>query len=262
MISILKKFRQKLLVDNKVGAYMLYAVGEIALVMIGILLALQVNAYQNERMDRQTERTVLNKLKQDLNKDLVDLQRLYDIKEQQEIANTYALEFFADPAKEVTDTARVLNGVRAPFSYYTDNPNRTAFQTATSSGNLFKLTNETLLDLLSFYFSDNNMSQFVLTTKNISNKYASEVYNRKYRLVTDSDYKHLFENGYFKDFVMENYYLVMKSQLKIGKELIAKKIKVANQLIRLIDHDIDLNTIPMNEQQMIIAEIVEANSSY
>ncbi len=48
MIQFFRKLRQKLLVENRLGKYLLYATGEILLVMIGILLALQVK-YWNEK---------------------------------------------------------------------------------------------------------------------------------------------------------------------------------------------------------------------
>lgn len=49
MISFFRKIRQTLLGQNKVRRYLVYALGEIALVMIGILLALQVNNWNEER---------------------------------------------------------------------------------------------------------------------------------------------------------------------------------------------------------------------
>lgn len=52
--------------------YFLYAIGEIALVMIGILLALQVNNWNEIKKDRTLERDVLRQIKDDLNQDLVD----------------------------------------------------------------------------------------------------------------------------------------------------------------------------------------------
>ena len=42
MISLFRKIRQKLLEENKIGNYLKYAVGEIFLVVIGILIALAI----------------------------------------------------------------------------------------------------------------------------------------------------------------------------------------------------------------------------
>ena len=43
MIRLLRKIRQGLFLENKFNKYLLYAVGEILLVVLGILIALQVN---------------------------------------------------------------------------------------------------------------------------------------------------------------------------------------------------------------------------
>ncbi|MBX2828179.1 MAG: hypothetical protein KTR22_08450 [Flavobacteriaceae bacterium] len=49
MIHFFRRIRQQLLKENKISRYLLYALGEIALVMIGILLALQVNNWNSQR---------------------------------------------------------------------------------------------------------------------------------------------------------------------------------------------------------------------
>ena len=49
MIKFFRKIRQKLLVENNVSRYLFYAIGEIALVIIGILFALQINNWNNEK---------------------------------------------------------------------------------------------------------------------------------------------------------------------------------------------------------------------
>ncbi|WP_075352522.1 DUF6090 family protein [Algoriphagus marinus] len=61
MISFFRKIRQKLLSQNRVTRYLVYALGEIALVMIGILLALQVNNWNEARKEsREEERILIN----------------------------------------------------------------------------------------------------------------------------------------------------------------------------------------------------------
>jgi len=55
MIKIFRKFRQKLLQQNKIGSYLKYAIGEIFLVVIGILIALQVNNWNEQRKSREAE---------------------------------------------------------------------------------------------------------------------------------------------------------------------------------------------------------------
>lgn len=73
MINFFRRIRQQLLGENKFSKYVLYAIGEITLVMFGILLALQVNNWNEQRKDRVTEQKILNALQEDL---LVNINRL------------------------------------------------------------------------------------------------------------------------------------------------------------------------------------------
>jgi hypothetical protein len=52
MIKFFRKIRKNMLTENKFSKYLIYAIGEIALVMIGILLTLQVNNW-NKNQEKQ-----------------------------------------------------------------------------------------------------------------------------------------------------------------------------------------------------------------
>ena len=60
MIKIFRKIRQQSLTENKFSKYLIYAIGEIILVAIGILIALQVNNWNNSRIERKTEIKLMN----------------------------------------------------------------------------------------------------------------------------------------------------------------------------------------------------------
>ena len=62
MIKFFRKIRQQLLSQNRFSKYLLYAVGEIILVMIGILLALKVNNYNIEVKNHEQEQRLLEQL--------------------------------------------------------------------------------------------------------------------------------------------------------------------------------------------------------
>ena len=59
MIKFFRQIRQQLLMKNKTGKYLKYAIGEIVLVMVGILLALQVNNWNEQRKMDLKEKSVL-----------------------------------------------------------------------------------------------------------------------------------------------------------------------------------------------------------
>ena len=65
MIKFFRKIRYDLMEKNKTGKYFKYAIGEIVLVMIGILLALQVSNWNQERKDRISERKLLDNIHRD-----------------------------------------------------------------------------------------------------------------------------------------------------------------------------------------------------
>lgn len=65
MPVIFKNIRRFLLKQNKVKSYLLYAIGEIILVVIGILIALQVNNWNEERKRAQNEIYYLQRLEDD-----------------------------------------------------------------------------------------------------------------------------------------------------------------------------------------------------
>jgi len=73
VIKFFRQIRQKLLQENRLSKYLLYAIGEIILVMIGILLALQVNNWNEKRKTEQFELQLLHSFKTGLQADLSDI---------------------------------------------------------------------------------------------------------------------------------------------------------------------------------------------
>ena len=70
MIKFFRKIRQNLLSEGKTGKYLKYAIGEILLVMVGILLALQVNNWNENKILVKKEITILKEIKKNLESDL------------------------------------------------------------------------------------------------------------------------------------------------------------------------------------------------
>lgn len=65
MIKFFRKIRQKLLSENKLSKYLLYALGEILLVVIGILIALQINTWNEERKSDNDKQKLMFALNQE-----------------------------------------------------------------------------------------------------------------------------------------------------------------------------------------------------
>ncbi len=73
MIKFFRKIRQKLLSENKFSKYLIYAFGEITLVVIGILIALQINNWNETQKEKTKLNNILNIVKSDLIKDTLKI---------------------------------------------------------------------------------------------------------------------------------------------------------------------------------------------
>ncbi|TXG35772.1 DUF6090 family protein [Seonamhaeicola maritimus] len=76
MIKFFRKIRQNLLSEGKTGKYFKYAIGEIILVVIGILIALQINNKNQQRIAYNEEKILLKILKDDFSSRLNELEFL------------------------------------------------------------------------------------------------------------------------------------------------------------------------------------------
>jgi len=81
MIKFFRKIRYDLIEKNKIGKYLKYAIGEILLVVIGILIALQINNLNEERKLRNNEQVLLHQLKQEFESNLTQLNQKIEMRE-------------------------------------------------------------------------------------------------------------------------------------------------------------------------------------
>ena len=66
MIKFFRKIRQNLLSEGNTGKYFKYAIGEIILVVIGILIALSINNWNQNRLNKDLESLYYNRLLEDI----------------------------------------------------------------------------------------------------------------------------------------------------------------------------------------------------
>ena len=78
MLRFFREIRRQLLGSGQTGRYLRYALGEILLVVVGILIALQIDTWNDDRLDRQREREYLASMLVDLQE---DVQRIDDANE-------------------------------------------------------------------------------------------------------------------------------------------------------------------------------------
>lgn len=149
MPKIFRKFRKTLLSQSRFGRYLVYALGEIVLVVIGILIALQINNWNEAKKIKAKELTYLANIKTDLNVSIVEIEK-YVLRCSSLIeSGKRTLEYFNGKAVEDwnafnKDIADIYTWQRF---YLMDN----TFQELMNSGNLAIISNDSikagLLDL-------------------------------------------------------------------------------------------------------------------
>ncbi len=116
MINFFRKIRQQLLKENRVRKYLLYAIGEIVLVVIGILIALSINNWNEETKERLLEKEILSDLLIDLNKDLIEMQDSAE-SEKSTIDYSRSIAFALENNLPMTDSLKwKFYSIATPFS--------------------------------------------------------------------------------------------------------------------------------------------------
>jgi len=150
MIKFFRKIRQKLLTENKFRNYLLYALGEIILVVLGILIALQINNWSEVRKNENIEYQYLNRLKTEFESTLIESNETY----------SYSKEYkrLSELLLKVISTDTVVNLTELVFAiettHYGTPPtvNQKVWQDITNSGNSGILKNADLRFLISDYY--------------------------------------------------------------------------------------------------------------
>ena len=97
MFKIFRRARQDLVTDSRYGSYLLYALGEVVLVVIGILIALQINNWNEHRKILRLEEDVLRELLSDLKSDIVSLEEDIKLNERAIASNEHISAMLGEP---------------------------------------------------------------------------------------------------------------------------------------------------------------------
>ncbi|HAT67804.1 MAG TPA: hypothetical protein DCS66_24925 [Flavobacteriaceae bacterium] len=149
MIKFFRKIRQKLLSENKFSKYLLYAIGEIILVVIGILIALQVNNLNENRKDIKKEQIILIQLKEVYQANLHQLEQKMQMRE-----NIVKSALNILKAKDSPDEISRASLVKSIAEIDIDPTFNPVQNDLTNSENLRLITNQQLKQLLSNWSSD------------------------------------------------------------------------------------------------------------
>jgi len=151
MIKFFRHIRQNLIMENKTSKYFKYAIGEIVLVVIGILIALQINNWNENRKNKILENDFYCKLLEDFELDRQNINRLYSESNNKiDISKKLLLEL---PQKNKSIYYLINTYIQA-LRTNVFSPSKVALLDITSSGKLSLVKNEVLKQSLLRYYSE------------------------------------------------------------------------------------------------------------
>lgn len=172
MYRFFRKIRQRLLSRNRLGNYLLYAIGEIFLVVIGILIAIQINNWNEDRKAVAKERIYLEGLSKDLSRSKKDLERVIE-KTDRVFKNSDTLIDLLRRSEENFPVAAIDSILMISTGYTVFMPSEGVVQDILSSGQLSLLTNRTLREQVAAWEANHSM---IREWESLSKRYSTEYF--------------------------------------------------------------------------------------
>jgi len=150
MVPFFKKKRKQLAEDNKVVKYLRYALGEIILVVLGILIALQINTWNKNRLDRNLGENYLVRLQNELTKDTTYLNSSFADTED----GIKKITLGVQKAYEVQNTREGINSLLRLQNLYAEalTINTATYEDLVNTQNLNIIRNDSLRFLIVDYY--------------------------------------------------------------------------------------------------------------
>ena len=234
MIKFFRRIRRKLIDEGNLKRYLIYAVGEVLLVMIGILLALQVNNWNEKRKNRSAEIEALEVIQANLHEERKRLEIVVGFKEGDIIIMQHLLS-------GNFDSIDIVNIYYPLTGWHSHLPCNTGYKALVENNNISLISNKKLLNELIYFYEvfysflsnwgidDNNFAQTKMVPylleklpsepdrydiKAILNHELNEIYFRNLvikKMELFEAYKNVIRNRAFKH--IDNLILLLEEEL-------------------------------------------------
>ena len=167
MLPFLRHIRQRLILENRSRMYLFYMLGEVVIVIVGILIALQVDNWNQRRQERNEAHVFLVRLKNEFLANRGQLVQKIEMREQALGSTRELIRFIDSPPGTVADR-QVDSLLALAMPVYTFDPSQGVLNQLTSTDKLTLLQSEALNDKLSNW---NSMIQDFKEDENMYNSY-------------------------------------------------------------------------------------------
>ncbi len=165
MIKFFRKIRQNLLSEGKTGKYLKYAIGEIVLVVIGILIALSINNWNSNRIQKNKEALHLNNIERDLKDQLTIIESQVAYESQVNQIATPIIAYYKTNQTFKIDSLFTKN-IGNLTGRKTFTKNAPTYTELISSGNIDIISNNALKDQIIKYYEELERIQVIINNNN------------------------------------------------------------------------------------------------
>jgi len=138
-MKIFRHLRKQFLISNKIGSYLKYAIGEISLVVIGILIALQINNWNSLKLKEKEEIQTYQQIKRQILEDQKELIQVSDLNKYHTSQFGKAIKIISSKNKIKIDSLAILTMALSQYSDF--NGNGHIYETLVNSGDIKLLKN-------------------------------------------------------------------------------------------------------------------------
>lgn len=153
MIKFFRKIRQRLLAENRFSKYLLYAIGEIILVVIGILIALQINNWNEEKKNNKLEAEYYCRLLEDIEQDKEQTKQLKSFATERLKASNEAVRLLQKENPNSIEVGK-QNWLAIKAIYSDFKPNNAAFEDLKSGAKLSVIKDKNIIKALNNYYNN------------------------------------------------------------------------------------------------------------
>ncbi|MEP5613744.1 MAG: DUF6090 family protein [Cyclobacteriaceae bacterium] len=223
MLAFLRKFRRKNIEESKMKKVILYALGEIFLVVIGILIAVQLNNWNNQRKLEQVESVSLTRLYEDLRSDFYR----FDFLDSAMNHHSNLCDSVSNLITTQTSVEDRLHLIKIhAIQVFLLEANTITYEEMTNTGRLYSLSDRRLRRLITLYYRQ--IKKWDTYSEANSNRV-----------------RHMIEDSNLRD------YWVIQSKLRNGEQVTPRDFPWLNQQqsdeLKAIDHLMYLSSSAQRE---------------